>query len=60
MNKDSYIEKYVKENPEPPKIERVDKFEIYLLDENNERKRKICGAKKKNFPKDMCVKILPV
>ncbi len=51
MDKKDYIEKYVRENPIPPRIEVIDKFETYLLDDSNKRIRKICGAKKKSFPK---------
>jgi len=35
----------------PPTVETVSPFEVYLLNENGDRVRRICGAKRRNLPK---------
>lgn len=40
------LEKY----PVPPRIEVVDKYEVYLLDSKGNRVKRICGKKRRGYP----------
>lgn len=46
----SHLRKAAQVKDPPPLIEKITPHEIYLLDEDGERVKKICGAPKRNMP----------